>query len=63
MQYGGPAKATFETTGAMPVVSGEAVTTTVRFAQPGTYQLVASASDRAMTTRVPVTVTVQAPAN
>jgi hypothetical protein len=60
MQYGGPAKATFETTGAMPVVSGEAVTTTVSFAQPGTYQLVASANDRAMTTRVPVTVTVQA---
>jgi hypothetical protein len=58
MQYGGPAKATFETTGAMPVVSGEAVTTTVRFSQPGTYQFVASASDRAMTTRVPVTVTV-----
>jgi hypothetical protein len=34
--------------------------TTVRFAQPGTYLLVASASDRAMTTRVPVTVTVRA---
>ena len=61
MQYGGPAKVTFETTGAMPVVNGQAVTT-ARFAQPGTYQLVASASDRAMTTRVPVTVTVQAPA-
>ena len=58
----GPAKVTFETTGAMPVVDGRAVTT-ARFAEPGTYQLVASASDRAMTTRIPVTVTVGAPAN
>ena len=61
MQYGGPAKVTFETTGAMPVVDGQAVTT-ARFAEPGTYQLIASASDRAMTTRVPVTITVGAPA-
>lgn len=57
MQYGGPAKVTFETTGPIPVTNGQAVVT-ARFAQPGTYQLVASASDRAMTTRVPVTVTV-----
>jgi hypothetical protein len=59
MQYGGPAKVTFDATGPMPVTDGQAVTT-VRFAQPGTYQLIASASDRAMTTRAPVTVTVQA---
>ena len=59
IQYGGPGKITFGTTGAMPVVDGQAVTT-VRFEKPGTYQLVASASDRAMTTRVPVTVTVHA---
>ena len=59
MQYGGPAKVTFERAGAIPVTNGQAVTT-VRFAQPGTYLLVASASDRAMTTRVPVTVTVRA---
>jgi hypothetical protein len=59
MQYGGPAKVTFEATGAMPVVDGKAVTT-ARFAQPGTYQFVVLASDRAMTTRVPVTVNVQA---
>ena len=45
----------------MPVVDGQAVTT-ARFAEPGTYQLVASASDRAMTTRVPVTITVGASA-
>src|SRR5688572_3568964 len=61
MQYGGPAGVTFEATGAMPVVDGQAMTT-VRFAEPGTYQLIASATDRAMTTRVPVTVTVVAAA-
>jgi hypothetical protein len=61
MQYGGPAKVTFEPSGPIPVASGQAATT-ARFEQPGTYQLVASASDRAMTTRVPVTVTVQAAA-
>jgi len=61
IQYGGPAKVTFEATGAMQVVDGKAVTT-ARFERAGTYQLVASASDRAMTTRVPVTVTVHAPA-
>ena len=57
MQYGGPGKVTFETTGPIGVTNGQAVTT-ARFAVPGTYQLMASASDRAMTTRVPVTVTV-----
>jgi hypothetical protein len=61
MQYGGPAKVTFEETSLLPVTNGQAVTT-ARFAQPGTYQLVASASDRAMTTRVPVSITVQATA-
>jgi hypothetical protein len=59
MQYGGPAKVTFERAGGIPVTNGQAVTT-VRFVQPGTYLLVASASDRAMTTRIPVTVTVRA---
>jgi hypothetical protein len=59
MQYGGPARVAFEETGPVPVTGGQAVTT-ARFAEPGTYQLVASASDRAMTTRVPVTVTVRA---
>ena len=59
MQYGGPAKVTFETTGALPVTNGQAVTT-ARFVQPGNISSSSSASDRAMTTRVPVTVTVQA---
>jgi hypothetical protein len=59
MQYGGPGKVAFDSTGSLAVTNGEAVTT-ARFAQPGTYQLIVSASDRAMTTRVPITVTVQA---
>jgi hypothetical protein len=61
MQYGGPAKVTFEPAGPTPVTDGRAVTT-VRFAQPGTYQLIVSATDRAMTTKVPVTVRVHAAA-
>ena len=59
IQYGGPAKVTFDGTSPLPVTNGQAVTT-ARFTQPGTYLIIASASDRAMTTRVPVTVTVQA---
>ena len=61
MQYGGPAKVRFDTTGPISVTNGQAMTTAT-FTAPGTYQLIASASDRAMTTRVPVTVTVQASA-
>ena len=59
MQYGGPAKVTFEATGPVPVTDGHAVTKAT-FTEPGTYQLVVSATDRAMTTRVPITVTVPA---
>jgi hypothetical protein len=59
MQYGGPAKVTFNATGPIAVTNGQAMTTAT-FAAPGTYQLVVSATDRAMTTRVPVTVTVPA---
>jgi hypothetical protein len=62
MQYGGPAKVRFETAGPIPVTNGQAVTAAT-FTAPGTYQFVVSATDRAMTTRVPVTVTVRAPAN
>jgi hypothetical protein len=58
MQYGGPAKVTFDRASSLPVTGGQA-TTTARFAQPGTYQLVVLASDRAMTTRVPVTIIVR----
>lgn len=59
MQYGGPAKISFEATGPVPVTDGHAVTKAT-FTEPGTYQLVVSATDRAMTTRVPITVTVPA---
>ncbi len=59
MQYGGPAKVTFEAAGPVPVTDGHAVTKAT-FTEPGTYQLVVSATDRAMTTRVPITVTVPA---
>ncbi len=58
MQYGGPAKVTFETTEPIPVTNGQAVTT-ARFAEPGAYQLVVTASDRAMTTRIPITISVR----
>jgi hypothetical protein len=60
MQYGGPAKVRFAKTNPIPVTNGQAATTAT-FTAPGTYQLVVSASDRAMTTKVPVTVTVPAP--
>jgi hypothetical protein len=58
MQYGGPAKVIFEPTGPRLVANGQAVTT-VKFTQPGTYELVALANDRAMTTRVAVKVSVR----
>lgn len=44
LQYSGPAKVTFGHTGSLPVTDGQAVTT-ANFAAPGTYKLVASASD------------------
>jgi len=62
LQYGGPAKVIFDNAGPILVTNGQAVTT-ARFAQPGTYELVALANDRAMTTRIPVTVKVRAPAS
>jgi hypothetical protein len=58
LQYGGPAKVTFDSTSPIPVTNGQAVTT-ARFPQAGTYQLVALANDRAMTTRIPMTVAVR----
>jgi hypothetical protein len=44
LQYSGPAKVTFAQTGAQPVENGQAVTTAI-FAAPGTYKLIASATD------------------
>jgi hypothetical protein len=61
LQYGGPAKVTFDATSPVLVTNGRAVTT-ARFPRAGTYQLVALANDRSMTTRIPITVTVRAAA-
>jgi hypothetical protein len=58
MQYGGPAKVVFEPGGPIPVANGQAVIS-AKFPQPGTYELVALANDRAMTTRVAVKITVR----
>jgi hypothetical protein len=62
MQYRGPAKATFDAPGPVPVSQGQAVTT-VRFAEPGTYVLRAIANDGQLSTRADVTVTVTADAS
>jgi hypothetical protein len=59
MQYGGPAKVTFEPPAAIAIPGGRGEATTVaRFTQPGTYRLIASATDSAMTKKQEVTVTV-----
>jgi hypothetical protein len=59
MQYRGPAKVIFEPAAAIPVPGGKGEATTIaRFTQPGTYTLVASATDSAMTKKQDVTVTV-----
>ncbi|PWT98727.1 MAG: hypothetical protein C5B51_28695 [Terriglobia bacterium] len=58
MQYRGPAKATFDASGPMPVADGKAVTT-VRFIEPGTYVLRATANDGQLSTKVDLTVTVK----
>lgn len=49
LQYGGPAKATFDHVGPIPVTNGQA-TTGVRFSQAGTYHLRVIASDGALST-------------
>jgi hypothetical protein len=58
MQYGGPAKVTFDSAGPIPVNSGQAVTA-AHFIQPGTYVLTAMASDGALRTSTQVTITVK----
>jgi hypothetical protein len=59
LQYGGPAKATFEPAGPIPVTNGTA-TTRGRFAAPGMYTLIATASDGQLSQRAVVNVTVTA---
>jgi hypothetical protein len=59
MQYGGPAKVTFEPPTAIAIPGGRGDATTVaRFTQPGIYHLIVSATDSAMTKKQTVTVTV-----
>jgi hypothetical protein len=58
-QHRGPSKAVVEATAPMPIAGGRGeATTSVRFSQPGTYVLVASATDGSMSQRQQVTVTV-----
>jgi hypothetical protein len=57
-QYGGPAKAEFDSRGPLAVNNGQA-STTVRFSAPGTYILRALASDGALQKAAEVTVTVK----
>jgi len=56
-QYGGPAKVTFEPTGALAVTNGTA-TASARFRAPGNYTLIATASDGQLSQRAVVAVRV-----
>jgi len=58
IQYGGPGKATFESSDPAPVTNGR-TSTTVRFTEPGTYSLRAIANDGALSTTTDVIVTVK----
>ena len=57
LQYGGPAKVTFEHTGAMSLTNGQAIAK-ARFPQPGTYRLRANANDGALSTTSDVVIIV-----
>ena len=57
MQLRGPAKASFDKTGPIAVADGKAAVG-VRFSQPGTYVLRATANDGALSVRNDVTITV-----
>jgi hypothetical protein len=57
-QYGGPARAAFDPSGAIPVTNGTAAAK-VQFAAPGTYTLVATASDGQLSQRATVKVEVK----
>src|SRR5262249_39014120 len=56
-QYGGPAKVTFDPAGPIPVANGTAVAR-ARFDAPGTYKLVATASDGQLSQRTELTIAV-----
>ncbi len=57
LEYRGPGKVTFETN-PVPAANGQA-TTTARFSAPGTYTLIATATDTNLTARTQVTITVK----
>jgi hypothetical protein len=57
LQYSGPAKVLFSHTGQIPVANGQAVTT-AQFPAPGTYTLIASATDGSLARKANVMVTV-----
>jgi hypothetical protein len=57
LEYGGPGKVTFDEPGPIQVTNGQAATT-ARFALPGTYRLIATANDGALSTRTELLVTV-----
>jgi hypothetical protein len=56
-EYSGPAKVTFDPPGAIPVTNGSSAVK-ARFAAPGTYTLVATASDGQLSERTTVTIKV-----
>ena len=57
MEYGGPAKVTFDEAGPIAVANGQAVAH-AHFPQPGTYVLRATANDGALVTTADVTIAV-----
>jgi hypothetical protein len=58
LQYGGPAKAEFESAGPIAVANGQAVIS-VRFPRPGIYVLRATANDGALSRAAEITVSVR----
>jgi hypothetical protein len=58
LQYGGPAKVSFDSSGPIPVTNGQA-TTAAHFSQPGIYHLRAVASDGALSTTTDIVITVK----
>ena len=58
MQIRGPARVMVEPSGPILVAEGKA-TATLKFAQPGTYVLRATANDGALSTKSDVTITVE----
>src|SRR5437879_1838342 len=58
LQYGGPAKVSFDAADSIAVLNGQAITK-AHFTEPGTYRLRAIASDGALSTTTDVVITVK----